>query len=155
MLSNSTCTGTLRCADTWVEYVLTHFGPQELNALLTDVVKHVTAAAAAAGSAAAVVGAAAAAAVAAVGGAAAGVVGTVKLPEAQLNLVESIAFRVLLHYRDLPTVLTLDPFIPLTDFLHGSAKRYFFRRLLELVTEPAAGPLTDPVVGLCTQVACS
>jgi len=27
----------LRCADTWVEYVLTHFGVVELNAMLKDV----------------------------------------------------------------------------------------------------------------------
>jgi len=45
--------------------------------------------------------------------------GTSKLPDLQLNFVQSIAVRVLLHYRDLPTVLGLEPFIPLTDLLHG------------------------------------
>ena len=60
--------------------------------------------------------------------------GTSKLPDLQLNFVQSIAVRVLLHYRDLPTVLGLEPFIPLTDLLHGPAQRDFFRRLMELVT---------------------
>jgi hypothetical protein len=77
--------------------------------------------------------------------AAVGVLGTAKLPEAQLNLVESVAFRVLHHHRDLAMVLGLESFVPLTDFLHGSAKRCFFRRLLELVTDPTTGPLRDPV----------
>jgi len=71
--------------------------------------------------------------------------GTSKLPDSQLHFVQSIAARVLVHYRDLPTVLGLEPFIPLTDLLHGPAQRDFFRRLLELVTAPAAAPLRDPV----------
>lgn len=130
----------LRCADTWLEYLLTHFGHQELNALLKDVVKHANAEVTAAVAAASVVGGTAVGERSGVG-----VVGTAKLPDEKLKFIESIAFRVLLHYRDLPAVLSLDPFTPLTDFLHGSSKRYFFRRLLELVTEPAAGPLRDPV----------
>ena len=115
----------LRCADAWSEYVVANFGQAELDALLRDAVKHLEVGTAAGG-----------------GG---GEGGTAKLPEKLLALVENIAFRVLTHRETLADALALESFVPLTDFLHGSTRRYFFRRALELVTDPAAGPIRDPV----------
>ena len=67
------------------------------------------------------------------------------MPEKILALVESIAFRVLTHRETLADALALESFVPLTDFLCGSTRRYFFRRALELVTDRAAGPIRDPL----------
>ena len=115
----------LRCADAWSEYVIANFGSAELDALLRDAVKHLEVGTAAGG-----------------GG---GEGGTARLPEKILALVESIAFRVLTHRETLADALALESFVPLTDFLCGSTRRYFFRRALELVTDRAAGPIRDPL----------
>ena len=67
-----------------------------------------------------------------------------RVDDKNLHLVESVAFRILLHFRDLAAALTLEHFVPLTDALHGSTRHYFHRRALELVAGAGGGQAGDP-----------